>query len=121
MFLNSDTLVNVGKKIESLRLRRGMSQGELAKLIKTSQNTIHKIESGETKRSGFIPAIAAALGCQTEELLSSAQPREPKISPYQAKLIRKIENADEEDLAEIELAINAVLKISKLKRIAGGN
>lgn len=119
IFLNTDAAaVNLGERIALLRDRQKMSQNELAERIKTSQNTIHKIESGLTKRSGYIPAIAAALGLTTEELLSEQEISEPATSPLQAKLIRKIQEADEETLTEIEEVLDAVLKIAKIKKKA---
>lgn len=121
IFLNIDDAVNLGKRIETLRNQLGMSQSELAKRVKTTQNTIHKIESGETKRSGFIPVIAEQLGCTTEELLGSGEVHKTELSPMREKLIRKIKDADQQDLTEIEDAINAVLKIANLKRNAEGD
>lgn len=117
-FLYIDEAVKLGKRIETLRNQLGMSQSELAKRVKTTQNTIHKIETGETKRSGFIPAIAEQLGCTTEELLGAGEAPKAELSPMREKLIRKIKDADQHDLTEIEDAINAVLKIADLKRNA---
>ena len=108
--------MDVGKKIEGIRVQKGMSQLDLAEIIGTSQNTIHKIETGITKRSGFIPAIADALNLTTEALLSDNPTEEIKISPTQAKIIRKIENAHQDDIAKIESAIDAILMLSELER-----
>lgn len=109
-------LVKPGKKIEELRIKHGMSQSDLARSIGTSQNTVSKIESGVTLRSGYFPAIAKVFKITTEELLSEHQPEEVDVDPYKAKLIRRIEEAPQEDLDEIEQAINAVLKLAELKR-----
>lgn len=116
--LKTENTVDLGKRIEMLRTQQGMSQNDLAKRIGTSQNTIHKIENGETKRSGYIPAIAAELGFSAEELISGAVAASPDVTPMQAKLIRKIKDANEQDLTEIEEVMNAVLKIAELKRKA---
>lgn len=67
-------LLQMGKKIKELRIKRGMSQEELAKAVGytslNSRSTINKVESGKVDivRSK-IPLYAKALGVSIEELI----------------------------------------------------
>lgn len=51
-----------GKVIKQERIRRGMSQRQLADAVGVSQPAIKKIESGETQHSRFLPKIEMYLG-----------------------------------------------------------
>lgn len=74
-------LKQMGTKIRDLRIKRGMSQEELAKAVGytslNSRSTINKVESGKADivRSK-IPLYAKALGVSIEELIGIE--REPK-------------------------------------------
>lgn len=109
--------MSVGKKVESLRRQKGMSQKELAKLIGKSQNTIYKIEADVTQKSAYLPEIAKALGTTLDELLNSSPVEESSISPERARLIRKIESAQQGSLKELESVIDAVLKVHETKSV----
>lgn len=57
-------------RIRELRLKKGMSQKELAESVGITQAQVARIETG--KRSfnfDFIPVLAKALGCKPYELL----------------------------------------------------
>lgn len=55
-------VMDIGGQIKAEREKRGMSQEDLAKAVGVSQPAIKKIESGETKKSRFLPEIASFLG-----------------------------------------------------------
>lgn len=59
---------SVGGIIKTTREAKNLSQADLGKLIGVSQPTIEKIESGATRRSKFLPLIAAQLGLPLELL-----------------------------------------------------
>lgn len=58
----------IAENVKRLREGRGWGQEKLAQESRTSQTTIFNIESGETKRSKFLPRIAAALGVSLAEI-----------------------------------------------------
>lgn len=64
---------NLGEKIRALRLRKGLSQIELAKLAEIYQKNISRYEKGTTDPSASaIKRIADALGVSTDYLLNDA-------------------------------------------------
>ena len=55
-------------RIKTLRLERGLSQTELAKLAGTTQNTISSLETGQYSPSAFLAAlICQAFNCKWED------------------------------------------------------
>jgi len=56
--------------LAQLRLRKGLSQEQLAKLVKTTQPQIAKLESGNTAdpRISTVTRLAEALGATVEEV-----------------------------------------------------
>lgn len=75
----------IGKRIRARRLKLGLSQPKLAKILKIPQQTIGGWEKGAAKRPRFLMEAAKAL-CTTEEwLLREEGPEEvvPTISKGQ--------------------------------------
>ncbi|WP_288985963.1 XRE family transcriptional regulator [uncultured Pseudoalteromonas sp.] len=61
--------MDLGKRVEKRRVQLGMTQAQLGLITGLAQNSIHNIESGETKRPRKIDALAQALNCTPEYLL----------------------------------------------------
>ncbi|WP_352284003.1 XRE family transcriptional regulator [Pseudoalteromonas sp. Q18-MNA-CIBAN-0097] len=61
--------MDLGKRVEKRRIQLGMTQAQLGLRAGFAQNSIHNIESGETKRPRKIDALAEALNCTPEYLL----------------------------------------------------
>ncbi|MBH0073872.1 MULTISPECIES: LexA family transcriptional regulator [unclassified Pseudoalteromonas] len=61
--------MDLGKRVEKKRVQLGMTQAQLGLMAGLAQNSIHNIESGETKRPRKIDALAEALNCTPEYLL----------------------------------------------------
>ena len=55
-------------RVKELRVQKGLTQKQLALATNTAQNSIQKIESGETKNPRNIEMIAEVLGCTPEYL-----------------------------------------------------
>jgi transcriptional regulator with XRE-family HTH domain len=65
-----DIAIKFGKKVVKIRLDRGMSQGDLAKIMEVGPSYISKIERGEQNLSlSGIEKLAKALGVRVDELL----------------------------------------------------
>lgn len=56
-------------RIRELRLAKKMSQTQLARKARVSQQAVAKWEAGDASPlAGKLPALAAALGCSIDEL-----------------------------------------------------
>lgn len=69
---------NIGKMIATERVRRGLSQHDLAKAVRLSQPAIAKIEDGTTKQSKHLWQIMGYLGLPMPEA-PKADPRSEVI------------------------------------------
>lgn len=56
-----------GSRIRQAREAQGLSQSDLAEMVKTTQQTIDRIERGKTTHSRSTPAILRALGLETDQ------------------------------------------------------
>ncbi len=55
-------------RIKELRLERGLSQTQLAKMAGTTQNTISSLETGQYSPTAYLSGLLCiALGCKWEE------------------------------------------------------
>ena len=106
-------------KLKLLLEQHGLTQSQLAKKTGVSQNTISKIASGRTQNSRHLPAIAKAFELSVEELLDEKDHPPPEISPTKARLLRKIENANDSALCDIENAVDAIIKTDEVKKNLG--
>lgn len=71
----------LGTQIRDLRKKSGLTQQDLAKRAKVSQQLITKLETGQSVETRKLPQIAYALGVTVEELIGgdmgSKEPRQP--------------------------------------------
>lgn len=72
--------MSIAQNLQKIRNSKGISQQKLADMVGVRQNTIVAIESGETKKSKFLPEIAHALGVSVKEIDPNA-PNENFIVP----------------------------------------
>ncbi len=69
-----DRLKNIGISIKSERLRRGISQGELAEKCDISRNSVSLIETGKINPTIIrVIDIADALGISIDSLVKDAK------------------------------------------------
>lgn len=74
--------MNIGVRVKHKRDSMGLTQGQLAEKIGTSQQAIEQLEAGKTKRPRYLPELAKALGVTIEWLLDG------KDEPYQGDNFR---------------------------------
>lgn len=58
----------IPEKITELRIAKGWSKPELARRVDVSQNTIFKLEAGQTRTFKFLLRLAEVLGCEPEDI-----------------------------------------------------
>ena len=130
--------VMIGKRIAELRIRRNISQRQLAKKIGTSSPTISRIESGETPNPGMdiITKIAGALGTTVEYLRSGKKTEIPPdfddLSPELQEIAREFYSLTPDEQIEAlkefakafkyikpEIFLTAIKEIKKSKEEGG--
>lgn len=78
--------MNIGKQVKTLRLKKSMTQNELAAKAGTSANYVSRFESGEFEnpRRSTIEAFAKALGVSLSEFFGSGKTSTKKQRPDDA-------------------------------------
>ena len=66
----SNEIIKFGKKLKELRLRKGLSQGDVARILGVHRSYISGLERGRRNPSLLtVHKVAKALGVSTNELL----------------------------------------------------
>lgn len=70
MYLNciDEGIMNIAEKLKKIRLKRGLTQRELASRAGITQQAINSIERGRVAKPKYIVEIAQALGCSPKWL-----------------------------------------------------
>ncbi|MFD3996273.1 helix-turn-helix domain-containing protein [Streptomyces sp. NPDC058548] len=89
----------IGRRIKRRRLGLGMAQADLGSAIHKSQAWVSKVERGriELDRAGLINAIAAALHCHPNDLISRpylGSPSDEQWQPAAASILRELRRYD---------------------------
>jgi len=77
-----DTLAS---RMRSARHAKGLSQAQLAKLVKCGQTTIASIENGRNQGSTVLARVADVLGVAALWLAEGRGPQEFRPAPYSAQ------------------------------------
>lgn len=102
--------------IQTERVRRGWSQEDLAKLAGVSQPAIKKIESGETKKSRFLPKIAQVLDIPLAKLDQSLKVQSTRLQPDDTNQINSRTNSGlhiypaTDLLGDVDLPVYAIVR-----------
>jgi transcriptional regulator with XRE-family HTH domain len=68
------------RRLHELRTELGLTLAQVAERANIDVSTLSRLESGKRRLAlDHIPALAAALGVSTDELLSSARPDDPRV------------------------------------------
>jgi quercetin dioxygenase-like cupin family protein/DNA-binding XRE family transcriptional regulator len=70
----------VRRRLRELRTERGMTLQQVAEQANIDLSTLSRLEAGKRRLAlDHVPALAAALGVSTDELLGSAPPQDPRV------------------------------------------
>jgi transcriptional regulator with XRE-family HTH domain len=70
----------VRRRLRELRTERGMTLQEVAEQANIDLSTLSRLEAGKRRLAlDHVPALAAALGVSTDQLLGSAPPQDPRV------------------------------------------
>jgi transcriptional regulator with XRE-family HTH domain len=76
-------------EVARLRIKRGLTQQELAKLVGTRQSSIARLESGRSEpRLSFLRRVARALGARVETRLVLD---DPSYRPFEASVLAEMD------------------------------
>jgi transcriptional regulator with XRE-family HTH domain len=103
-----------GETLKALRVAKGLTQGELGKLVGVQHNTISEIENGKRGlHHSKWPALASALGISVSEILSD----EPLDEPT-ARLLAAFADLPPEDRIAVLNHAEALVRTAKLRELA---
>lgn len=92
----------VGDNIRKIRLKRGLTQAQLADRCNVSEKTVSSWEVGRTEPSmTYIEMIASVLTCQKSELLGDSA-----ISADDMLILKKIHSLDEYGKRNVLMILN---------------
>lgn len=84
----------IGRRLQELRKRRGLSQTELAKVLELTQPRVSQYERGEVRLSGpLVAAFAKALKASADEILGLQSIEEDGLLKDR-RFLRRIQRID---------------------------
>ena len=105
----TDTNTALGKRIRTLRKRKGLTQEGLAEQIGTSSKYIGEIERGKVNFSiDIAEKIAGGLGVELSELFDCGH--EMDVATLRAKVEALVKDADEKSLKTVYRVLKSLLK-----------
>jgi transcriptional regulator with XRE-family HTH domain len=110
----SDLASDVGRRIKSLRLKRGFSQHELATAVGVSHSALGQIERGENKGLTYqlLDRIAHAIGAEPADLFNFPWHMEDRI-PERHVARELIRLTPSEDLHDVIKALSRFVTLDK--------
>lgn len=104
---------SIGRAVSSKRIKKGLTQGDIAERLGVEPKTIGRIERGETLAPiSRLAEIADVLGCPLADLLRDGSPR---MSDLAKSLSAQLQTLSEND-AKIVFATLEALMASLKKR-----
>jgi len=92
---DKNTAAVIGARLAQLRKEKGITQGELAKLLAISQPMVSDYERGELRLHGeLILQLTQILGVSADELLGREESPKRKSSIKNRRLLRQVQALD---------------------------
>lgn len=110
----------LGERLKTLRQEKGLSQGELAKLVAGDGRQISRYENGHITPSAEVLAkLAKALDCSVDYLLFEEAPRRPlTVEDGFANRLHDLKLLSEEDKASVLHILDALLAKHRIRSLA---
>jgi transcriptional regulator with XRE-family HTH domain len=109
--------MEIGERIKKIREARGLSQKEIANMIKMDQSQYSKLEKDKTDPSvSTLAKVAKALGIQLSELFANDLLKD--VNSYDKSLMEKItliDQLDEEEKTSLFKIIDGLFSKKKMK------
>lgn len=102
--------VRLGSGIKAHRVRRGMTQGQLAEAVNVSEQAVSNIERGARGVSlAVLEKIAGALGVEVRDLFPAGSAAEAS-DDARRRIIAQLAPLSPEELAKVEAVIAAMTR-----------
>lgn len=98
-----------GGRVRELRRLQGVSRADLAALIGVEEETVGRIERGETFSSAHIEPLAVALGVDERELFTFTMPATPRRTGPADQAAQLVRAARDPALVQKAIRILAIL------------
>ncbi|MBI3218338.1 MAG: helix-turn-helix transcriptional regulator [Bacteroidetes bacterium] len=109
--------MEIGERIKKIREARGLSQKEIANMIKMDQSQYSKLEKDKTDPSvSTLAKVAKALGIQLSELFANDLLKD--VNSYDKSLMEKItliDQLDEDEKTSLFKIIDGLFSKKKMK------
>ena len=116
-----DDLTGFAARLRALRMQKGLSQIDLAKLLKVHSNHVSRYERGETKPSAAsLKSLADALGVSADYLIDGNEENAAVASMKDQELLKmfeKTERLSDEDKIVVKKFLAAFLRDKELEKV----
>lgn len=65
--------MSIGERVKARRIELGLTQAELAVMVKTTQQAIQQLEDGKTQRPRYLPELSSALKRSVKWIMSGGE------------------------------------------------
>lgn len=102
---------NIGANVRRLRVRAGLTQGQLAERAEIADATVSRVERNRLEPSSELLAkLAGALRVKADDLLGPAKDNgKPKYRASVAKLVAVVEDLDDAQVDDVTKAVKLLL------------
>lgn len=106
---------NIGANVRRLRVRAGLTQGQLAERAEVADATVSRVERNRLEPSSdLLGKLAGALRAKADDLLGT--PRDdgkPKYRHAIAKLVATVEGLDDAQVDDVTRAVKLFLAVGR--------
>ena len=111
---------NIGANVRRLRVRAGLTQGQLAERAEVADATVSRVERNRLEPSSeLLGKLATALKAKADDLLGT--PRDDgkaKYRPAIAKLVATVDDLDDAQVDDVTKAVKLILAVGRRGRRA---
>jgi transcriptional regulator with XRE-family HTH domain len=125
MSQKEENSINFGERLKQLRMQKGLSQVDLAKLAKVNSNHISRYERGDSKPTAkYLKILAECLGVSTDYLYDG-QEEDAAFADFKDRdllvLFKKVENLSDKDKEMVKTFLEALVTNRSIKQLANAS
>lgn len=109
--------MHIGQRLRELRLRKGLSQRQLAKAVGLSYGAIYNYEAGlRVPDTEALVRLADFFGTSVDALLNRDSPAAPTLSEYEIAIAKKVRELTMERKRSLEDYLNYLVEKEREER-----